>query len=130
MFFADAVLPQAGYDFSCDLVHDLVISLFTFKVEVRAVIIKHGRIPFYDGIAVQVEPGQIIIVMFFQKIHKPQDVRIAKVRFFIIGIQSARHCVFGERFHDPGINKETVDRVAVKSHFSASRLFFEKIFES
>ena len=67
--------------------------------------------------------------MFFQKVHKPQDVLIAEVRLFIVGIQSARHRIFGKRFHDPRINKETVDRVAVKSHFSASRLFFKEIFE-
>ena len=54
---------------------------------------------------------------------------IAKVRLFIIGIQLVQHSIFRKRFHDPGINKETVDGVAVKCQLSSSGLFLEEVLE-
>ena len=54
---------------------------------------------------------------------------ITKVRFFIIGIQLVEHCIFRKRIHDPRINKETVNGVAVKVHLSSGGLYLEEILE-
>ena len=54
---------------------------------------------------------------------------IAKVRLFIIGIQLVQHGVFRKRLHDSGINKKTMDGVAVKCQFPFGGLFLEEILE-
>ena len=107
VFLADAELAQAVYDFSGDLIHDILVRLFAFTVEICAVVIKDGGIPFYDGGAVLVEPGQVVIIIVGQQIHKTEDMLVIEIRLFKIRGKPSPSSEFGSGIEDPGIGQET-----------------------
>ena len=129
VFLADPELAQAVYDFSGDLVHDIIVWLFAFTIEIRAVVIKDGGIPFYDGTAVLVKPGQVVLIIVRQQIHKPEDMLVTEIRLFKIRGKPSPCSEFGGGIQDSGIGQKTGYRITVKGDLSVTCLLSEKFFE-
>ena len=115
MFLAYAILAQSGKDFTCHFVHYLSIRLFRLKIKVCAVIVDNRRIPFYDFIALCIEPPQIIRGVLKQKVHETQDVMVFKVRLLEIGIPLIEGAVLGPGVQNSCVSEESVYFIAVKS---------------
>ena len=127
VFLASAILTETFHNLAGDLIHDIFIFLFTFKVKICAVIIKNRSIPFRNGIALPIKPRQIVVVVFLQQVHKAQDVLVIETGFFIVGIQLVPYGILGKGIENPGVSEETVNGVAVKGDPPPIRLFAEKI---
>ena len=68
----------------------------------------------YNCIALFEQPGQIIIIVLFQKIHKTEDVLVIKIRLLIVSIQLMPGGMLRKGVKDPCIGQEAGDRVTIK----------------
>ena len=86
VLLADTVSPESRQYFTGLLVDHFVLFL-AFKIEVRAVVVQHGSVPFHNLPAFFVKPGKVFVMVFFQYVHEPQDMLVSEGRLLVIRVQ-------------------------------------------
>ena len=129
MFLAAPILAQSFQNLSGNRINVLIVWFFRFKIEIGAVIVHDRSLPGNNIVALLVEPGQIIVIMFLQHIHKPHNMLVGKIRLLIIGIQPIPSTVLGTWIENPRIGQKTIDIIAVVSHLSIRGYLRKELFQ-
>lgn len=117
MVLGRPVFAQPLYYFTGYFIYVILIFGFNFKVVVGAIVKAYGSIPPYDTAAFLKEMGNVLIVMFFHEIHRPQDVDVFELRLLIVIGKMLVGSELGIRGKDPGTGEEPVYQVGIEGDF-------------